>query len=183
MNLNIKKNRKMQKYTLKVQILRVIWGFFSIIFHLIPRPFYKTRNIILTIFGAKIGKNVQISNSAKIYFPWELQIGDFSSIGDNALIYNLALVIIGHSSTISQRAHLCTGTHDFESPSLELLKKPIVLGDNVWVCADCFISPGLNLKSGSIVGAGSVLTCDIDEYSIVAGNPAKFIKKRTIKNA
>ena len=94
------------------------------------------------MFGAQVGRNVNIYPSALIYYPWNLEIGDDSSIGEWALIYNLGTVTIGKRTTISQRVHLCAGTHDYREPTLPLLKPPIIVGDEVWICADAFVGPG-----------------------------------------
>ncbi|WP_240700354.1 putative colanic acid biosynthesis acetyltransferase [Vibrio sp. F13] len=124
---------------------------------------------------------MNISNTASIYFPWNLEVEDWSAIGDNALIYNLGLVRIGKMSTISQRAHVCAGTHDYCDPALPLLKVPVNIGSQVWICADSFIGPGVSVNDGAVVGARSVVTKDVDHWSIVAGNPAGTIKIRVLK--
>ncbi|WP_201787918.1 hypothetical protein [Syntrophotalea acetylenica] len=146
-----------------------------------PRPLFAWRAFLLRLFGAKVGRNVHIYNSANIYFPWNLEIGDHSAIGENAYIYNLGHVIIGNKTTISQRAHLCAGTHDFSDPALPLLKPPIVIDHQAWICADAFVGPGVKVGEGAIVGARAVVTRDVDPWVIVAGNPAVFIKRREMK--
>jgi putative colanic acid biosynthesis acetyltransferase WcaF len=136
--------------------------------------------MILRLFGARVGKQVQIYNSAKIYFPWNFSIGDWSAIGENALIYNLGPVSIGSEVTVSQRVHLCAGTHDYTDPSMPLLKPAIVVKDKVWICADVFIGPGVTIGDGAVVGAASVVTHKVPEWKVVAGNPAKVIKDRVL---
>ena len=130
------------------------------------------------MFGAKIGQRVNIYPSVLIYFPWNLEIGDDSAIGEWALVYNLGKVTIGKKSTSSHRAHLCAGTHDYRDPFLPLLKPPIVIGDEVWVCADAFVGPGVTIEAGAIVGAASSVFADVSSWNVVGGNPARFIKKR-----
>jgi putative colanic acid biosynthesis acetyltransferase WcaF len=133
------------------------------------------------MFGAKVGSNVHVYNSAVIYMPWNLEIGDWSSIGEQAFVYNLGRVTIGSRTTISQRAHLCAGSHDFTDPALPLLKPPISIGDQAWVCADAFVGPGVSVGEGAIVGARAVVVKDVEPWHVVAGNPAKFIKMRILK--
>ena len=113
--------------------------------------------------------------------PWNLEIGDWSAIGEGALIYSLGKVTIGTRATISHRAHLCAGTHDYTSPSLPLIKPPITIGDQCWICADSFIGPNVTIGEGAVVGARAVATKDVEPWSIVAGNPAKRIKERHVK--
>lgn len=179
--LDIESNRNASKYSLGEQILRVLWGMTSVVFKATPRPFFGVRRWILRFFGAKIGVHVNIYSSATIYFPWNLEIGDYSAIGENSLIYNLGKVTIGQKATISHRAHLCAGSHDYTDPSLPLLKLPIHIGDQAWICADAFVGPGVKIGEGAIVGARGVAISDVAGWEIVAGNPAKFIKQRILK--
>lgn len=179
--LDILKNRKSTKYSLKELVLRVMWGIVRPFFYFSPRPFFGWRNLLLRIFGAKVGNNTHIYNTAYIYFPWNLEIGEYSSIGEYAFIYNLGSINIGSKVTVSQRVHLCAGTHDHTDPALPLLKPPIVIKDQVWVCADAFIGPNVSIGEGAIVGARAVVTKDIDPWAIMAGNPAKFVRQRELK--
>tara|TARA_B100001989_G_C24512621_1_gene451284 strand:- start:919 stop:1272 length:354 start_codon:yes stop_codon:yes gene_type:complete len=112
--------------------------------------------------------------------PWNLSIGDYSSIGEWALIYNIGFVNIGNSVTISHKAHLCTGTHKYESPNLPLQKKSIELKDNVWICTEAFIGPGCTVGEGSIIGARSVVISNVSEWLVCAGNPIRVLKKREL---
>jgi len=181
MFLNIKDNRKAKKYSLKVLVLRVFWGGAKLLFKYSPRIFFSWRIFLLRMFGAKIGHSVHIYPSAIIYMPWNLEMGNYSAIGEDALIYNLGKVILGNNVTVSHRAHLCAGTHDYSDPTLPLLKPPIVLDDNVWVCAEAFIGPYVVVGEGAVIGAASVVTKNVEAWSVMAGNPANFIKKRVLK--
>lgn len=179
--LDIGGNRRSKKYSNKELCLRVLWGFGKILFRFSPRILFRARCLLLKAFGAKIGQSVHIYPSAIIYMPWNLVVGDFSAIGEDALIYNLGKVTIGNNVTISHRAHLCAGTHDYSDPLLPLLKPPIVLEDNVWVCAEAFVGPGATVREGAVVGAAAVVTKDVEAWTVVAGNPATAIKKRVLK--
>lgn len=179
-SLNIVANRSATKYRRRDQILRVIWACFSLVFRCSPRTFFGFRRTLLRLFGAKVGRQTNIYSSAVIYMPWNLTIGDQSSIGEWALVYNLGKITVGNRATISQRAHLCAGTHDFTDPSLPLLKPPIFISDQAWICADAFVGPGTTIGEGAIVGARAVVVKDVEPWSVVAGNPAKFIKKRKL---
>lgn len=178
MELKIKDNRNAIKYSKCELIARVLWSVGRIVFRLTPRPCFKLRRSILRVFGAKLGTNVHIYSSALIYYPWNLEMGDESSVGEWALIYNLGKVSIGKRTTISQRVHLCAGTHDYKDPSMPLIKPPIQIGNEVWVCADAFIGPNTVIQDRSIVAAASVVVKDVKSAQIVGGNPAKFIKLR-----
>lgn len=179
--LDIAANRKAQKYGTRDIIKRLLWGIATPLFRLSPRMCFGWRRFLLRLFGAKVGNNTNIYNSAIIYMPWNLSIGDYSAVGEWTLIYNLGSVVIGDCTTISHRTHLCAGTHDYLDTTLPLLKTPIHIGDQAWICADSFVGPGVSVGEGAVVGAGSVVIKDIDAWSVAAGNPARCIKKRILK--
>jgi len=180
--LNIENNRHEIKYPFNIQIKRVLWGGVYPIFRFSPRVMFSWRSFLLKIFGANVGKNVHIYNTAKIYFPWNLEIGDWSAIGEYAFIYNLGMVRIGKKVTISQRAHLCAGTHNYNDSTFPLITQPILISDQAWVAADAFIGPGVSIGEGAVVGARAVVVKTVEPWTVVAGNPARFIKKRLIKD-
>lgn len=181
-DLNIVANRLAAKYSKMILVRRALWGLTQPLFRFSPRTFFGWRCFLLRLFGAKIGKGVHIYNSVTIYFPWNLEIGNWSSIGEYAFIYNLGKILLGSKATISQRAHLCAGTHDYTRAALPLLKKPITVADKAWICADAFIGPGVSIGEGAVVGARAVVTKDVEAWVVVAGNPALPIKKRTMKD-
>ena len=180
-DLNIEDNRNARKYSPKVQLMRVAWSVGRILFRLMPRPLYAPRRFLLRLYGAKVGNRVNVANTATIYFPWNLEIGDWSAIGEHAYIYNLGRISIGEKATVSQRAHLCAGTHDYSDPALPLLTPPIEIGDQVWICADAFVGPGVSVGDGAVVGACAVVTRNVDPWKVVAGNPAQVVKERKMK--
>lgn len=138
------------------------------------------RRFLLRCFGARVGKFVNIYPSVRIEIPWNLQIGDESSVGDNVLIYSLGVVAIGVRATVSHNAHLCAGSHDYRDPALPLLRLPISIGDDAWICAQSFIGPGVVIGAGAVVGAASVVTGAVEPWTVVSGNPAAFLKKRVL---
>jgi putative colanic acid biosynthesis acetyltransferase WcaF len=181
MDLEIQKNRETPKYSRPEIFRRVQWAFGQVCFRFSPRPCFGWRRFVLRRFGAAVGREVHIYGTAVIYFPWNLRSGDWSSIGEGALIYNLGPVTIGKQVTISQRAHLCAGTHDYRKLDMPLLKPPIAIGDQVWICADAFVGPGVTVGEGAVVGARAVVTKDVEPWTVVAGNPARPIKKRELR--
>ena len=179
--LDSETNRNSKKYPLKIQVLRVLWGVVYPMFRFSPRIFFGWRNFLLRLFGAQVGPNVHIYNTATIYMPWNLRISQWSAIGEHAYIYNIGEVVIGRNATISQRAHLCTGTHDYLDPTLPLQTRKITIEDQAWVCTDAYIGPGTTVGEGAVTGARAVVVQDVPAWTVVAGNPAKYIKQRELK--
>src|SRR5882724_5574655 len=178
--LDVAGNRRAQKYSPGEMLRRVLWGFGKLFFRFSPRPCFGWRRFVLRCFGAKIGAHVHFYPTAKIYFPWNLAVGDWSAVGEDVLIYNLGPVTLGKKVTVSHRAHWCAGTHYHAQADLPLLKPPIVIGDQSWICADAFVGPGVNVGEGAVVGARAVVVKNIAPWTIVAGNPARELKKREL---
>ncbi|HMJ91273.1 MAG TPA: hypothetical protein VK530_15740 [Candidatus Acidoferrum sp.] len=176
--LDVAANRKAEKYSAGTLFRRVLWSGVLPLFRFSPRPCFGWRCLLLRLFGAKVGRHVHVYSSAIVYMPWNLDIGDYSAIGERAFIYNLGRVTIGARATISHRAHLCAGTHDYTRAEFPLLRPPITIGDQVWICADAFVGPGVNVGNGAIVGACAVVMKDVEPWTIVTGNPARFTKRR-----
>jgi putative colanic acid biosynthesis acetyltransferase WcaF len=181
--LDMEANRAARKYSRKEMLLRVLWMFLQPSFRLSFRTCFGWRCWLLRLLGARIGKHVRIYPSATIYYPWMLRIGDDTSIGEHAYIYNLGLVTIGSQAVISQRAHLCAGTHDHEDPLFRLQRPPITIGDQAWICADAFVGPGVKVGEGAVVGARAAVFKDVGPWSIVGGNPATQIGSRTLRKS
>lgn len=176
-------NRLAVKYTPQEKVLRVLWMMGRVVFRWSPRPCFGFRRWWLRLFGARVGQAVNIYPSAHIYYPWNLEIGAWSCIGEWALVYNLGKVKIGDHVTISQRVHLCAGTHDYRSMEMPLIKLPIVIDSSAWICADAFVGPDVTVAEGSVVGARAVVMKDVPAWVVVAGNPAVVIKQRVMKDA
>ena len=145
-----------------------------------PRIFCGWRRFLLRAFGASIGKNARISPSVTVWAPWNLSVGDESAISRHVDCYCVDQLVIGNHATVSQYAILCTASHDISTPNMKLISSPLVLEDQCWVCARAFVSPGITIHNGAVVGAMSVVTKDIPAWTVHAGNPARMIKKRSV---
>lgn len=178
--LDIAANRRARKYSWLEIFRRVLWGIARCAFRFSPRPCFGWRRFVLRCFGAKIGAHVHTYPSTWVYFPWNLTVGDWSAIGEHAFVYNLGPITLGEKVTVSHRAQLCAGTHDYRRLDLPLLKPPIVIQDQAWICADAFIGPGVTVGEGAIVGARAVAMKNVESWTIVAGNPAQPVKKRQL---
>lgn len=144
-------------------------------------PSSKLRATLLRLFGSKVGKGVVFKPNINIKYPWNVEIGNYSWVGEKTWMDSLAPIKIGKNVCISQGAYLCTGNHDWTDPSFGLIIKPIIIEDGVWVGAQAVILPGVILGTHSVVTAGSVISQNTRPYFIYSGNPAMKMKERKIK--
>ncbi|MER8423318.1 colanic acid biosynthesis acetyltransferase WcaF [Mesorhizobium sp. M1403] len=176
--LDVAGNRAARKWSRRELAGRFFWDLSRPLFAWSPRPFWGWRRAVLRLFGARIGREVHIYPTVRITIPWNLTIGDQSAVGDRAILYALGPISLGDRVTVSQGAHLCAGTHDYRDPTMPLEKRPIVIGSGAWICADAFIGPGVTVGASAIAGARSVVMKNVDEKTIVVGNPAKKVGLR-----
>lgn len=139
---------------------------------------YRLRRAALRRFGGRIAPGVIVKPGAKVTFPWKLEVGANSWIGEEAWLLNLKTITIGANVCISQRAFLCTGSHDWSKPSFDLIVKPIVIEDGVWICANVFVAPGVTIGKGAVVTTGSVVSKNLPPGMICSGNPCVPMKPR-----
>jgi len=103
------------------------------------------RCAILRLFGTKTNLKCEIASTCRVEMPWQLTLGEFSAIGPRVHLYNLGEMSIGSRTIISQDVYLCGGSHDYTSPTFELVRSKIVIGDDVWIAAGAFIGPGVTV--------------------------------------
>jgi putative colanic acid biosynthesis acetyltransferase WcaF len=176
--LNIDTNRNVRKWSRREQFGRLLWDLSWPLFRLSPRPFWGWRRGLLRLFGARVGYQVHVYPTVRITIPWNLDLANHCAIGDHAILYALGPIAIGARATVSQGAHLCAGTHDVADPARRLLKLPICIEADAWVCADAFVGPGVTVGSGAIVGARTVTMRDVPENATVVGNPARIVERK-----
>lgn len=177
--VDVAANRAATKWSRKELVGRALWETLgAVAFSLSPRQCWEIRNGILRLFGARVGREVHVHPTVKIAVPWHLTLGNHVAVGDRATLYSLGSILIGDRATISQCVHLCAGTHDYRDPAMPLVKAPIEVGPDAWICADAFIGPGVSIGARAIVGARAVVVSDVASHMIVGGNPAREIKRR-----
>jgi putative colanic acid biosynthesis acetyltransferase WcaF len=161
---------------------RLSWYYVNLLFFrsgMIPSSTLKC--ILLRDFGAKIGKGVNIKPCVNIKYPWRLKIGDFTWIGENSWIDNLADVTIGNNCCISQGAMLLCGNHNYRKSTFDLITGKISIEDGAWIGAHSVVCPGIECKSHSVLAVNSVATRNLEPYGIYQGNPAVKVKERVFE--
>lgn len=169
-----------------IKIKRVVWNITAaFLFRPFITPvFCKWRIALLRLFGAKIEWDANVYASVKIWAPWMLQMGHRACLGPEVICYNQDCVILEDEAIVSQYSYLCTAGHDvnmMNTADKSLITAPIILKSKSWVGTRAFISMGVIIGEYSIVGATASVYKDVEAYTIVGGNPAKIIKKRTLK--
>ncbi len=162
-------------------LLRLFWYFTNILFFQNPFfPFTRIKVILLRLFGSKIGKGVVIKPAVNIKYPWKLIVGNYVWIGEGVWIDNLDKVTIGDNCCISQGALILSGNHHYKKSSFDLILRPIVLEDGVWIGAKSIVTQGVRCASHALLAVGSVASTNLSDYTIYRGNPAVAIREREI---
>jgi len=163
------------------KMARALWQFVRIVLYRpSPRPMHGWRCMLLRIFGAKLGKSVHAYPTARIWAPWNLEMGDHSCLGDRVDCYCVDKICIGAGTTVSQYSFLCTASYDYDVLPMPLVTGPISIGDQAWIAADVFVGPGVSIGEGAVVLARSSVFKDVQAWSIMAGNPARFLRIREL---
>jgi putative colanic acid biosynthesis acetyltransferase WcaF len=158
--------------------VQIWWIVQDTLFRLSPQVFYGWRNFLLRLFGARIGKKVQIRSTTRVTYPWKLTIGDYVWVGDDCVFYNLGEIVLGSHVAVAHDVYFCTGLHDYTKLDFPIGQKPIRIEDETWIPNDVFIGPGVTIGKGAIVGARSTVLNDLPPGMICYGSPAKPIKPR-----
>lgn len=178
MQIDVTANRRVRKWSRREQAARVLWALVNPVFRFSPRPLWGWRRGILRLFGAQVGRGVHVYPTARIAMPWNIVLEDDCAIGDHVILYSLGAIHVGPRATVSQYAHLCAGSHNWRDPAMPLMKLPIYIGADVWVCAQAFIGPNVIIEENSIIGACAVITRNVPRNAVYAGNPARKINDK-----
>ena len=144
-----------------------------------PPPCKGWRRMLLRLFGAKLHPTANVRSSARVWWPANLEMGAYSSLGPDVICYNVARVTLENGASVSQRTHLCTGGHDIDDIDFPLVARPILIGRNAWVAAEAFVGPGVSVGEGAVLGARAVTVRDLASFTVYAGNPARAIRLRS----
>jgi putative colanic acid biosynthesis acetyltransferase WcaF len=164
----------------RTALTEAVWLILSALFvaSWIPGNFH--RCLILRSFGARIGQRVTVKPGVRIKFPWRLEVGNDSWLGERVWIDNLAPVQIGSNCCVSQSAYICTGSHDWSSSTFDLVVKPVKIGNCAWLAAQSTVSPGVTIGEGAVLSLRSLAMSDLAPWGCYQGVPAEFVRKRQI---
>lgn len=139
--------------------------------------FRKFRVALVRLFGGDVAWSCSLHPKAKIYAPWNLTMGELSSLGENCQCRSTCPIRIGKKTCIGADTYLLPGGHDVSSPSFRWRGKSIMIGDGCWVSTHATIL-AVDVGDFCVVGAHAVVVKSCEPFSILGGNPAKFLKKR-----
>ncbi len=158
------------------KLRRLAWSVtWRLLFRPSPIPLHGWRRFLLRCFGARIGPQAHPYPSARVWAPWNLVMEEGSCLGLESDTYNVVPVHLGRWCVISQKAYLCTASHDIGNPGFRLTGAPIRIGAGAWVAAAAFVGPGVTMGEGAVAGASAVVTRDVADHEIVVGNPARSV--------
>jgi putative colanic acid biosynthesis acetyltransferase WcaF len=166
-------------FSLSNRVYRTVWRLtWFFLARWTPPPFRAWRRLLLRLFGASMGRGSDVRSGARVWSPRNLVMNEYASLGDGVNCYNMARIELGRFVVISQRTHLCTGTHEIDEPTMQLYAQPIRIGDHAWVAAEAYVGPGVTIGDGAVLGARGVTARDLEPWSVYVGNPAEKIRSR-----
>jgi len=133
------------------------------------------------LYCANIAKTAIIYKGCEIRTPKKLHIGKGSIIGDNAMLDARCGLTIGENVNFSSSVEIWTLQHDYRDPDFKCVPGhcgPVTIGDRAWIGPRVTILHSVNIGEGAVVGAGAVVTKDVEPYTVVAGIPAKKVAER-----
>ena len=170
-------------FTLRNRLERALWMVVWIVFaSWTPKVFRRWRCMLLRMFGAKLGNSTDVRASARVWLPAHLTMEAGALIGPGVICYNMAPITLGSGALISQRAHLCAGSHDFDEPDFQLVARPITIGAEAWIAAEAFVGPGVSVGDGAVLGARAAAFRDLEPWTVYSGNPAAKLRRRRVRD-
>jgi putative colanic acid biosynthesis acetyltransferase WcaF len=161
------------------RVTRALWEFCWFVFCAwTPKPLNPWRLFWLRVFDAKIHGTPFVHQRARIAVPWNLTLHDRACLGDRANAYSLGEIEIGARATVAQEAYLSAASHDFDDPNMPLVAAKITIGEDAFIGARAFVLPGVTVGPRAIIGACSIVTRDVPENVVAAGNPCHVIRPR-----
>jgi putative colanic acid biosynthesis acetyltransferase WcaF len=166
-------------FSLRHRLHRAVWqAVWLMLARWTPPVMRPWRLLLLTIFGARVHPTASVYASAVVWYPPNLTMDAYASLGPGTVCYSMDRIHIGERAVISQRAHLCGGSHRVDDPEFTLLALPITISADAWIAAEAFVGPGVTIGEGAVLGARGVTVKDLEPWTIYAGNPARKLRPR-----
>ena len=170
-------------FSFRNRLARVLWQTcWLLLARWTPPPLHGWRAMLLSLFGASLGRGCRVHASVKVWHPAHLVLGDNVLIGPRANLYNQGRITIGSDSIVSQGAHVCASSHDVSDPHFQLVVRPVTIGPNCWIAAEAFVGPGVTMAEGAVLAARGALFENGDSWTIYRGNPAAAVKPRVLRS-
>lgn len=163
------------KNKILLQINFLLLAFLNNSYVLVPNPL---RSFYLRLYRFKLKTGACIHRSCKFFSIGKLTIGKDSTVNFGCYLDNRRGITIGNGVGIAHNTKIYTLGHDISSSKFETKGAPVVIEDKAFVFSNCLIMPGVTIHEGAVVLSGSVVTKDVQPYTVVGGNPAKYIKDR-----
>lgn len=154
--------------------------FLNVTYSIIPNPL---RKLYLRFFGIKVEAGSSIHRGCKFFHIGKFSMGVGGVINFGCYLDNRRGIKIGNNVGIAHNTKIYTLGHNLESPEFETKGAHVIIEDNAFIFSNALIMPGVTIHEGAIVLAGSVVTKDVEAWTIVGGNPAKKIRERQRKIA
>jgi len=145
-------------------------------------PLHSVRKFFFRFAGVKIGKNSYIHMGVRFFLPINITIGEGTIIGDHVFLDGRAFLRIGNNVDIASQVLIYNSEHDVDSEGFDPIEEPVEIADYVFIGPRAIILPGVKIGRGAVIGAGAVVTKDVEPFKIVGGVPAKVIGERKNKN-
>lgn len=167
-------------FPLRHRLLRLVWGIsWALLASWTPPPLHKWRIFLVNLFGGHVDPSCSIYSSVRIWYPPNLTMARSSTLGPNVECYTMGPIQLGEFAVVSQRAFLCTGTHNIHHMNFQINARPIHIGKNAWIAAEAFVGPGVHVGEGAVLAARGTAFRDLAPWTVYMGNPATPIKLRT----
>jgi acetyltransferase-like isoleucine patch superfamily enzyme len=160
---------RVQRYFIMIFLFNLAYNFL---------PFFRLKKILLKVAGIKIGNRSYIHTPVRFFSFKNLYIGDHTTVNPNCYLDARSTIRIGNNVNVAHNTKIYTLGHDINSPALSLVGAAVEIEDDVFIFSNAMIMPGVKIGKGAVVFPGSVVVKDVAPYTVVGGNPARFIKDR-----
>ena len=141
-------------------------------------PSHRLRNFFYRCSGLTLPRSSSIHWRAEFYAPERIVIGEHTVIGDSAFLDGRSGLRIGENVNLGSHVSVYTRQHDIDAPDFAEVGAPVVIEDYAYVGSHAIVLPGVTIGRGGVVGAGSVVTKDVEPFTLVTGVPARFVRRR-----